>query len=231
MDRRPWPPKSAIASLTPDQRRTLFAAGLPKEFAAEEVLVHQGETTKHVYVLIDGLTKVTSSSHNGREVLLAIRSRGDLIGELAGMDDRPRVATVAATGPVLALVIGHREFEAYLARDPEAFRAVSASVVGKLRSTTERVVDYSAHEAPVRLARVLYRLYLDYGVRHDDRVELGIPITQPELASIIGASEAAVQKALAGLRRRGIVNTGYRTNAITALGALADAAELPPDAR
>lgn len=152
MDRRPWPPKSAIASLTPDQRRTLFAAGLPKEFAAEEVLVHQGETTKHVYVLIDGLTKVTSSSHNGREVLLAIRSRGDLIGELAGMDDRPRVATVAATGPVLALVIGHREFEAYLARDPEAFRAVSASVVGKLRSTTERVVDYSAHEAPVRLA-------------------------------------------------------------------------------
>ncbi|RNL85756.1 Crp/Fnr family transcriptional regulator [Halostreptopolyspora alba] len=231
MDRRPWPAKSVIASLASHQRRALFALGTPTEFAAEEVLVHQGETTKHVYVLIDGITKVTHSSHNGRRVLLAIRSRGDLIGEFAGLDDRPRIATVTATGPVAALALGHRDFASYMAQDPEAARAVSASVVGKFRSTTERVVDYSAHDAPVRLARVLYRLYRDHGVHQEDHVELGIPITQPELASIIGASEAAVQKALAGLRRHGIVSTGYRTTAITSLAALADAADIPADAR
>lgn len=105
---------------------------------------------------------------------------------------------------------------------------MSASAVAKFRSTTERVVDY---DAPARLARVLYRLYQDFGVRGDGRVELGIPITQPELASIIGASEAAVQMALAALRRRGILITGYRTNAIVSFAELADAAEIPADER
>ncbi len=226
---RPWPAKSVIASLKSDQCRALLASGHPRDFAAEEVLVNQGETTRHVFVLIDGVTKVTCSSRNGRRVLLAIRSRGDLIGELASLDGSPRIATVTATGPVSAVVIAHRDFEAFLARNPEVSQAVSASIAGKFRSTTQRVVDYGAHDAPVRLARVLYRLYQDYGLRKGDRVELGIPITQPELASIIGASEAAVQKALAGLRQGGIVSTGYRTNAITSFAALAKAADIPPD--
>ncbi|WP_082126733.1 Crp/Fnr family transcriptional regulator [Allosalinactinospora lopnorensis] len=224
--RRPWPAKSVIASLKPDQCRALLALGHLRHFAAEDVLVHQGERTRHVFVLIDGVTKVTHSSRNGRRVLLAIRSRGDLIGELASLDGSPRIATVTATGLVSAVVIAHRDFEAFLAKNPEVSQAVSASIAGKFHSTTQRVIDYSAHDVPVRLARVLYQLYQDYGLRKGDRVELGIPITPPELASIIGASEVTVQKALADLRQRRIASTGYRTNAITSFAALAETADI-----
>lgn len=48
MDCRPWLPKSTIASLEPDQRNALLAAGRLRDFAAGEVLVRQGETSRHV---------------------------------------------------------------------------------------------------------------------------------------------------------------------------------------
>lgn len=227
MDRRPWPARSVLAALAPEQRRELLGAGRIRHFAAEQVLLRQGERSRHVDVLVDGVTKVTSNSDNGREVLLAIRSRGDLVGELAGLDGGPRIATVTATGPVTAVVLTHQEFEAFQLRHPRAATAVSTSIANKFRSTTQRVVDYSAHDAPARLVRVLYRLFHVYGRDTGDRLELGIPITQPELASIVGASEAAVHKALADLRRRGVVTTGYRSTAIRSLAALADAGGIP----
>jgi CRP/FNR family transcriptional regulator, cyclic AMP receptor protein len=126
---------------------------------------------------------------------------------LASMDNEPRIATVTAVGPVRARVVGQAEFQHYLARHPDVARAVSSSMATKLRWATRRRVDLSTLEVPVRLARVLVELAGTYGTEHG---EIGVPLSQPELAALVGAAEPTVHRALAHLRKENIVATGYR---------------------
>lgn len=185
----------------------MLALGTVKDFAPGVALLREGEGGVHVLVLVKGLVKVTAISPEGHLALLAIRTAGDLVGELASMDNEPRIATVTAAGPVRTRVVSQAEFLGYLTRHPEVALAVSGSVGAKLRWATRRRIDFSAHEVHLRLARVLVELVRTYG---SDDGEIGVPLSQPELAALVGAAEPTVHRALAHLRKEGIVGTGYR---------------------
>jgi CRP/FNR family transcriptional regulator, cyclic AMP receptor protein len=185
----------------------MLTLGTPKYYAPGTVLLREGEREAHVLVLVDGLVKVTAISPEGHLALLAIRTAGDLVGELASMDNEPRIATVTAAGPVRARVVSQAEFIGYLTAHPDVALAVSGSVGAKLRLATRRRLDFSAHEVHVRLARVLVELVRTHGF---DNGEIGVPLSQPELAALVGAAEPTVHRALAHLRKERIVETGYR---------------------
>jgi CRP/FNR family transcriptional regulator, cyclic AMP receptor protein len=185
----------------------MLALGTTKDYAPGTVLLREGERGSHVLVLVKGLVKVTATSPEGHLSLLAVRAAGDLVGELASMDNEPRIATVTAAGPVRARVVGQAEFRRYLTRHPDVALAVSGSVGAKLRWATRRRIDFGAHDVHVRLARVLLELATTYGVNEG---EIGVPLSQPELAALVGVAEPTVHRALAYLRTEDIVATGYR---------------------
>lgn len=203
----PLPRGSFLAGLPVPARTAMLALGTTRDYAPRTVLLREGERGSHVLVLVKGLAKVTATSPEGHLSLLAIRAAGDLVGELASMDDEPRIATVTAAGPVRARVVGQAEFRRYLTHHPDVALAVSGSVGAKLRWATRRRIDFGAHEVHVRLARVLTELATTYGT---DKGEIGVPLSQPELAALVGAAEPTVHRALAYLRKENIVATGYR---------------------
>jgi CRP-like cAMP-binding protein len=142
--------------------------------------------------------------------LLAVRAAGELIGELASMDGQPRVATVTCAGRVRARLVTQPEFRHFLTGHPDVALAVGSSVGAKLRWATRRRIDFGSREVRIRLARVLVELSAAYGSAVHDGVEIGVDLTQPELAGLVGAAEPTVHRALAGFRRSGVVQTGYR---------------------
>lgn len=225
----PLPPRSMLAMLDERARADLVNRGRRVDHAPGTVLLRLGEHTTHVLVVLDGHVKITTSSHNGKTVLLALRSRGDLVGELAGMDSSPRMASAETAGPMTSRVLTARDFHSFMDEHPAAARIISASIAAKLRSATERILDYSSHNVAERLARILVRLLRDHGVRTPEGLSLGVRVSQPELASIISASEAALYKALTDLRDRGVVSTGYRTFTVTDTRALAEQAGISPN--
>ena len=104
-DRVNWPPQSLVAQLTEPERIALLAAGSPVKFPDDGILVLQGDPGDGLYVLTDGMVKVTVAAESGTETMLAVRSRGDLIGEFAVLDGEPRTATARAVGAVSAIRI------------------------------------------------------------------------------------------------------------------------------
>ncbi|MBN6042021.1 Crp/Fnr family transcriptional regulator [Amycolatopsis sp. 195334CR] len=188
----------------------LLELGTLRQFDGDRVLLREGEVSSHLFLLLDGCVKVTAMTPEGKLALLAIRVGGDLIGELASMDDQPRVATVTTAGPLRARLIKQADFHYFLSQFPDASRAVSRSVGAKLRWATRRRIDFSGCEVRVRLARVLAELAAGYGHREADRIVIGVALTQPELAALVGAAEPTVHKALAEARRAAIIDTGYR---------------------
>lgn len=206
-----WPTTSLLGSISEASRNRLLECGPVREYPADHWLITQGDASTFAVVLLDGVVKVVGVSSAGTEALLAIRVGGDIVGELAAMDGRPRSSTVTACGPVVGCVITQADFLGVLARDKSLAEAVNRSIIGKLRAGNERLLEFSGFDAPTRFARVIRELAVTYGQRDGNCVTIGWPVTQGELASLAAVAEPTAQKALRRLREAGVISTGYRT--------------------
>lgn len=184
------------------------------------ILIREGDYSRFVLIVLDGVVKVTGYVYGGRDALLAIRMAGDVVGEFAALDERPRSASVTSCGAVVARLVKASEFIEGLRRDPDISQAVSRSVVAKVRAANTRRVDFSGCDMPTRLMRVLYEIAVTYGTRNGNQSLIRWPLTQPELASLAGGAEPTVHRVLRDLREDGVVSTGYRAIAVLDLARL-----------
>jgi CRP/FNR family transcriptional regulator, cyclic AMP receptor protein len=214
-DRGTWPRGSLVASLTEGDRAALLAAGTRVHFDDDDILVLQGDVGDGLYVLTGGMVKVIVAAETGIETTLAVRSRGDLIGEFAVLDGMRRTATARAVGPVGALRISRTGFAAFGQRCPAALATITRSLVAKMRSATERHAAERTWGARERLAQVIYELAEDYGEpTADGTVLIPLPLTQMELGELAGVAVSTTERVLGALRKEGVIATGYREIAV-----------------
>ncbi|MBL1083505.1 Crp/Fnr family transcriptional regulator [Streptomyces actinomycinicus] len=195
-----------MLALLPAQARDAFLSlGREHTYAAGQILLSEGSTNTRVLLLVDASVKVSATTPDGQETLLAVRHSGDLIGELSGLDGQPCIATVTAVGSAAVSVIPRHEFLAFLHQHPSVAVAVSRHIAERLRAATRRRVDLAGVPVLVRLCRVLAEWCEQAG-----GAVVRVPLTQHELAALVGASEVSVSRALRPLVRAGAVSTGYR---------------------
>ncbi|MFE2373964.1 Crp/Fnr family transcriptional regulator [Streptomyces sp. NPDC059398] len=206
-----WPAASVLGGLPQAARERLLALGALARYPGGRVLIREAEESTFLLILLDGVVKATGRTNDHRDALLAARMGGDLVGEFAAVDGRPRSATVTTCGPVIARVVTRADFLDCMRQDRRIAQAVNESIVAKLRVATGHRIDFTGCDAPTRLARVLHQITMTYGERTGAGAVIRWPITQPELATLAGAAEPTVQKALRRLREAGVVSTGYRT--------------------
>ncbi|MER7182891.1 Crp/Fnr family transcriptional regulator [Streptomyces hyaluromycini] len=214
-----WPPAGLLGQVDEADRAILLGLGHRVVYPAGQITIREADTSDFALLLLGGTVKVTAHAQDGREALLAVRMAGDLVGELAGIDGQPRIGTVTACGRVLARYILRSELLECTNQHPAIGRALSASVVAKLRTATGRIVDFTGCDVLGRLARILHHLAVTYG--RPGRNEAQLPLSQPEMATLVGAAESSIHKALRALRESGAVVTGYRRITILDLDHLA----------
>lgn len=204
-----WPKGSFIADLPDAERAAVLAVGEHHLFEDERMLLVQGEPGDFVYVVTSGLVKIIVGAESGAQTTLAIRSRGDLLGEFSLLDHKPRTATARAVGPVGALKIGGSVFMDIIGRSAAAQSTVMTYLLSKMRATTERRAAERVWDAKERVAQVLYEL----GERHAEPGPAGtlrLPITQGELGDLAGVAVSTAERVLKDLRKAGAVVTKYR---------------------
>lgn len=225
-----WPSATLMAVLSPSERLALVRLGTALRFRHREILMLEGDKGDEVYLLLAGFVKITAVVENGLGATLAIRPAGELVGEFAVLDGKPRAATVTACGPVDATRIGRERFLEFLGAHPQVAMEVTRSVVRKLRSATTRRVDERTLGAVAKLARVLHELAADYGRRHADGVRIELALTQVELGALAGVADSTAEAILSRWRREGVISTGYRRITVrngSALESFAEFGEKP----
>lgn len=221
-DHGDWPDGSLVAQLTEAERSALLAAGAPVRFADDAVLVRQGDAGDGLFVLTSGMVKISVAAETGTETTLAVRSRGDLIGEFAVIDGMPRTATARAVGPVGTVRISQARFAAFGQQYPAALATITRSLVAKMRSATERQAAERTSGARELIAQVLYGLAAAYGEpAANGTVVIPLPITQSELGELAGVAVSTTERILGELRKEGVIATRYREVAIRDMNFLA----------
>jgi CRP/FNR family cyclic AMP-dependent transcriptional regulator len=220
-----WATGTFLGGLTPAGRAELLALGVRQAYAPGRRLIREGDAATHVVLLLSGFAKITTVL-GGFETLLGIRLPGEVIGETGALTGQPRNATVTACGRVVASLVNRGNFEAFLRRRPDAATLVMASVARQLRWADRRRTDFAVFPAHIRLARLLAEIAEVCAVaRPDGSVDLAVPLSQPELAAMIGIASATMHKAVADLRGRNLISTGYRRVSVLDLAGLRSLAD------
>lgn len=208
------------AALSPAEHEDLLTRGARRSFRRGSFLMTEGEASDHVIVLLSGRAKVSSYTAEGREVVLAVRGPGDLLGELSAFDGEPRLATVSALEAVDALIVPSDRFTAFLEDHPRLAILLLEMMTRRLRDSDRKRVEFGAYDTPGRVARRLVELVERYGEQEGDGMRITLSLTQDELAGWTGASREAVSKALREFRDRGWLTTGRRSIVVTDVDAL-----------
>jgi CRP/FNR family transcriptional regulator, cyclic AMP receptor protein len=198
----------------------LHATGVRRSYRSGSTLFHEGDSSDWVVLLTAGRVKVASATPDGRDVVLAVCSPGELLGELSAIDGQLRSATATALAPVEARVIPAEEFRAFLGSCPHATLLLLVSICARLRVTDRRNVEFVALDSVGRVAARLVELAEQFGVPAGGGVRIDMPITHDVLAGWTGSSREAVSKALRLLRTRGWITTARRSVTVIDIAAL-----------
>lgn len=191
-----------------------------RSFKRGAPLAHVGQVGDRVLVIVSGHVKVVRPTEQGRDVMLALRGPGDLVGEQAALDGEPRSASIVALEPVEALALTAADFLAFATSRPPAARFLLQMLAARLRDADAKRLEHAASDVLGRLAQRLVELCERCGRPADDGVHIELPLTQEDLASWIGTSRESASRALQQMRDLGWVSTARRAIVVRDLAAV-----------
>jgi CRP/FNR family transcriptional regulator, cyclic AMP receptor protein len=198
----------------------LAALTRPRTYRRGEAVIRWGDPGETLHLVCRGRLKVVLPSERGDEAVLAIVGPGDLFGEMALLDAGPRSATVVALEPVETATLSRADFRAFLHRSPVAIDGLLAALAQTIRQMDEGVGDLMFLDLQGRLAKKLLELAEAHGREADDAIEIEVALTQDDLAGMIGATRASVNRALGFYEERGAITRRGRRIVILEPGLL-----------
>ena len=118
----------------------LSEAAVQEVYAAGDVFVRQGEIGDALYVIVEGLVEVSQKLDDGQEIILAILEPGQYVGELALLDQEPRMATCRAVTPLTLLSFSQQIFTSLTHDNPSVARLLLGHVIKNMRGQDQLVI-------------------------------------------------------------------------------------------
>jgi CRP/FNR family transcriptional regulator len=209
-----------LEAIDADDERGLRQVSHERELPAGARVFGEGEPSYEVFFLIDGSVKVTRTSREGQEVVLAVRSEGDVLGETSAVDGLPRSAQAWTLEPTRLLAVPVKEFRRLLDERTSLCRALVDVLCERMREGTDQALELGTDDALTRVGRRLMEFGRDDGERTTDGLIVELPVSQQEVADRCGLSREAVVKALRALRALGWIEQDGRRVVLTDEAAL-----------
>ncbi|HMN38644.1 MAG TPA: Crp/Fnr family transcriptional regulator [Hyphomicrobium sp.] len=175
-------------------------------FDTGQNIFSRGDPGTELHIVIKGRVRLSVLTSDGRELSFAHVEPPSIFGELAVFDGRPRSADATAVNKVLTLTLSKAAFGRLLGERPQVAEAAIRFLSARLRDADEQLEAIALHPIEARLARFFLAAarQKDPGGK-SERVNVSLPISQSELALLVGASRPKVNAALALLEGEGAI--------------------------
>ena len=176
-----------------------------RHYGKGDVIFHKDDEGSSLYIITKGKVKVVLPSPQGEEIILAILTAGEIIGELSFIDGRNRSATVEVLEDTEVLRMRRQDFLHFLSTRFDAILRVLEILTQRLRDTDALVEEAHFLDITSRVARKILALGRQFGVYEEGMIRLGVHVSQKDLASMVGATRESVNKQLRFLRENGLI--------------------------
>jgi CRP-like cAMP-binding protein len=186
----------------------------------------KGDAGNSLFAVCAGTVRIGVPSRDGRDAVFNLAGEGEIFGEIALLDGRPRTADATAMTDCELMVIDRRDFVAVVRSQPEMALKLIEVLCGRLRTTSEQVEDVLFLDLPGRLAKALLRLTERGETTSGGRK---VTMTQREIGQMIGMSRESTNKQLRDWEQRQWVRLERGGIVVLDPDALAEVATTVPD--
>jgi CRP/FNR family cyclic AMP-dependent transcriptional regulator len=163
--------------------------------------------TDHVYVLIEGSVKIYLKHVDGSDVILGILGRGEVLGEVSGVDGKSPSANVVTLEKSHFICIEREMLWKSMQTMPVLGYNVARILAHRLRLATAQIHSFATLDADGRVARQLLAFAQEYGRKEENGgVLIPLHLTQTDLADLVGASRVRVNRVLMEFKKNNYIS-------------------------
>ncbi|MBN9492202.1 Crp/Fnr family transcriptional regulator [bacterium] len=195
-----------MSVLSDDELDRLIPLLTERTFKPREALFAAGEPAERVYLLLRGRVKIFQVAENGKEIILDVVGKGDVVGDMAVVADGERTASAQAIDDTVAVSITWEDFAHLVQQSPRLAVAMMELMAHRLAGAQRAFLNLVSKPVSARLADTLLS-------RQDERGFVHLGLTHQELAQTIGTSRETVTALLSRFVALGAVvpsGIGYR---------------------
>jgi CRP-like cAMP-binding protein len=180
--------------------------GMTRRLSHGAVITRQGASETSLFLVTSGAIRLSAVTASGREVIVGLLCRGDLFGEAALLGEPSRVRA-QAVGPTAVLAMPVSSLRSLLECHPATAEQLLRLIASRLHRTSAALEDALTADVPGRVAGRLRELAERHGEPGPAGIRLRVPLTQDELARMVGASREAVNRTVGALSARGVLRS------------------------
>ena len=190
-----------FSGLSAQELAVIARLGVKRTIRKNTLFIEKGDKASKLYLILSGKVKVFISDEEGREVILNTQGVGEHFGELAVVRESPRTSSVLTLEDSKFLVLSKSAFQECLVRHPSiAFNLIRA-LAERISALSDNVSSLALLDVYGRVAKVL----AEHSSEQDGK-RVTEPLTQQEIASMVGASREMVNKIFKDLKQGGYVS-------------------------
>lgn len=169
-----------------------------------QVIVARNSPDRDVHFVVSGRVRVTSFSAGGKQVTFRDEEAGEMFGDLAAIDAKPRSADVLALDSVLVASLSPEHFRDLIAAEPLVRERVLQRLAGLVRLLSERVIELSTLGVQNRIHAELLRLARTSG-QGGNRIRLDPAPKHADIASQVSTYREQVTREFSALTKQGLL--------------------------
>ena len=183
---------SSLKALTKDELITISKCKTSHVVKKGEVIFEEGENVNGIYCIKDGICKLTKLSANGKDHIVKLVTRGELLGQRSMISEEAVNLSAVALEDMQVCFIPKAEVMSFFNKNNQFSMNVMKTICVDLKDADDHMVNLAQKTVKERLAETLLYLHDTFGKNEDD--SLKVQLSRDELASMIGtATESCIR--------------------------------------
>lgn len=195
---------NSLKSLDKDELRRISACKTTRTIKKGEVIFDEGDHINGVFCISGGICKVSKMSSNGRDQIIHLVQKGDILGERSLINDEVANLKATAINDMEVCFIPREEIIKDLQKNPDFSMNVLRDLAASLKSADNVIVDMAQKTVKQRLAEMLINLEEKFG--HDLDHVLNIHLSREDIANIIGTATESAIRLLSEFKKEGVIS-------------------------
>lgn len=194
---------NSLKHLSREELVRVSACKTSKFIKKGEPLFEEGDRINGIFCIKDGVCKVSKMSENGRNQIISLIKKGDLLGERSLISDEPSNLKAVALNDMEVCFVPKEEIIRDLEKNPDFTMSVLKDLAKTLKKSDNVIIDMAQKTVKQRLAETLIRLKDKFDMNDDGIINL--QLSREDFANIVGTATESAIRLLSEFKKKGLV--------------------------
>jgi len=196
---------NSLRTLTKDELHRISGCKTSKFIKKGELIFEEGETLNGVFCVKDGICKLSKLSANGKDQIVKLVVKGDLLGQRSLISEESANLSATALNDMEVCFIPKSEILNDLKKNSNFSLDVLKHLANDLKEADNVIVNMAQKSVKQRLAETLLYIYDSFGI--DDEGRLNVILSREDYASIVGTATESAIRVLSQFKKDKLIST------------------------